>query len=320
MHLIADIGGTNARFALCSSEAPITSIHSIGVMPSARHPSITLAIRHYLEDYGRPHIKRAVIAIANPIVGDQVKMTNASWTFSIEETRQALGLEALHVINDFTALALSLPHLPAAELAQVGGAAPLPGLPLGLIGPGTGLGVSGLIPVPGSGWLPLSGEGGHVSFAPVDERENMLWQAAKKQFGHVSAERLASGAGLVFIYECLCREHGVAPQAFRPAQVSQRGLSGEDPLCRAALDTFCAILGTVASNLAVTLGARGGMYLGGGIVPKLGDYFITSPFRQRFEDKGRFSDYLAAIPVFIISSLYPGLLGAAAYLSGKINE
>jgi glucokinase len=308
--LVADIGGTRTRFALCTGAG---MVERISVAATADFPSIEHAIRHYLHEQGDPAVAGAVIGIANPIVGDHVHMTNFSWSFSISRTRDTLGLGFLHVINDFTALALSVPALQAHELQQVGGNEGVAQTPIGLIGPGTGLGVSALIPVGDRRWVPLSAEGGHVSFAPGNEREQMLWTRAHRQHGHVSMERLLSGAGLQFIYGALCQEQGITPRAYTPIDITANALAGKDGLCTQALDTFCAILGTAASDLAVTLGARGGIYIGGGIVPKLGDYFVQSPFRQRFEDKGRFSPYLAAIPVFVITSPYPALLGAAAY-------
>lgn len=316
-HLIADIGGTHARFALCTS---VHSIEKIRVTAVADFPTIEQAISHYLHSVGDPAVVHAVIGIANPVLGDHIKMTNFPWEFSIEATRKALGFKKLHVINDFTALALSLPHLPQSELRPIGGGQAVPGTPLGLLGPGTGLGVSALIPDTKGTWTPLAAEGGHVSFAPCDEREQLLWRQAHQEFGHVSMERLVSGSGLQFIYRSLCGLAGEVAHDYSPADISQRAIANSCMHCRDALDTFCAILGTAASNLAVTLGARGGIYIGGGIIPKLGGYFATSPFRSRFNDKGRFSDYLAAIPVFVITNENPALLGAAAHLDAYPDE
>ncbi len=317
LHLIADIGGTHARFALCTS---VRTIEKISVLAVADFPAIEQAIAHYLHSVGDPAVKHAVIGIANPVLGDHIKMTNFPWEFSIEAVRLACGFEKLHVINDFTALALALPHLPQDELLPVGGGRAAPDAPLGVIGPGTGLGMSALIPTAKGPWLPLAGEGGHVSFAPSDERELMLWQEASKKLGHVSVERMVSGAGLQFIYRILSRQGGAVAHDYSPADISDRAIANSCPYCRQALDTFCAILGTAAGNLALTLGARGGIYIGGGIIPQLGDYFSASPFRARFDDKGRFANYLAAIPVFVITSENPALLGAAAHLDTYFDE
>lgn len=314
--LVADIGGTNARFAL---ETAPGVLEDIDVLPCASYPTLESAMRAYLARVSTQAVSHAAIGIANPITGDWVQMTNHHWAFSIEATRQALELKSLVVINDFTALALSLPNLPKEDLMQVGGGEPVPGSPLALIGPGTGLGVSALIPHP-KGYTPLAGEGGHASFAPFDEREAAIWRYARDHYGHVSSERLLSGPGLVLTYKALAELAGEEVEDLSAADVTERGLSGNCHRCREALDAFCAMLGTASANLALTLGARGGVYLGGGIVPRLNDYFKTSPFRARFEDKGRFAGYLAAIPVYVIESRYPALIGASAALSAHLEQ
>jgi len=235
--------------------------------------------------------------------------------------QQQLGLTELQVINDFTALALSLPTLTSAELNQIGGGHADPDLPIALLGAGTGLGVSGLIPahLPGqpARWIPLQGEGGHVSFSPFNHKEDEILRLLRETFGHVSAERLLSGPGLVNLYRALARLNNQTDQGLTAAEISQRGVAGDCVLCREAIDTFCGMLGTAAANLAITLGARGGLYIGGGIVPKLGDYFAVSPFRSRFEQKGRFSNYLAAVPCFVITAANPALRGTAAALKAR---
>ncbi len=311
LNLVADIGGTRARFGLCTS---MNDIQRVSIMEVKDFARIDLAIQHYLNLHGNPDVGRAVIGIANPIMGDQVQMTNSPWHFSIEETRQQFGFQSLRLINDFTALAMAVPFLSERDLRAVGTGQAEPGTPLGLVGPGTGLGVSGLIPTRAGKWHALAAEGGHVSFAACDSGEQSLWEDARRQFGHVSMERLVSGRGLQFIYQHLSRAAGAPAQNYTPADITGHAIADTNPHCRHALDMFCAILGTAASNLALTLGARGGIYLGGGIVPRLGSYFDQSPFRTRFNDKGRFSDYLAAIPVFVITSDNPALLGAAALL------
>lgn len=314
--LVADIGGTNARFAL---ETAHQVFERTEVLPCNDYNTIVDAVKEYLNRVGNPAIRYASVAIANPIVGDWVQMTNHHWAFSIETTRQALHLEELLFINDFTAQALAITQAKPEELVQVGGLQPIDKAPKGVIGPGTGLGVSGLIHSP-AGWVALAGEGGHTSFPPFDDAEIMIWQYAKKKFGHVSAERFLSGAGLVLIYDALAEREGVKRQKLSPAEISERALSGNSPLCRLTLDIFCAMLGTVASNLALTLGARGGVYLCGGIIPRFIDYFKASPFRSRFENKGRFDAYLAAIPVYIVLSQYPGITGAAVALDNHLGE
>jgi len=305
--LIADVGGTNARFARLSNTM---TPQDERILPGADYPDIVAAIEAYLAPLDGPRPHEAAIAIANPVTGDWVKMTNHSWAFSIETVRQQLGLTRLQVVNDFTALALSVPRLSDAELHFVGGGQAVPHGPIGVIGPGTGLGVSGLI-YSSERWLPLQGEGGHVSISPGNPREAAILAQAWQRFGHVSAERFISGMGLQNIYYALSVLEGCTPQALSPAEISERGQRDTDPICAETLAIFCALLGSVAGNLALTLGATGGVYIGGGIVPRLGAYFNTSPFRRRFEDKGRLSAYLAAIPTAVIQAKNPAFIGLA---------
>jgi len=199
-------------------------------------------------------------------------------------------------------------------LRQVGGTQPVAGAAIALIGPGTGLGVSGLFPSRDGSWLPIAGEGGHVTMCASNAREAQIIDTCRLEYPHVSAERLISGMGLTNLYTAIAKLAAAAPQALTPAEVTQRALAGSDPLCAEALQTFCAMLGSVSGNLALTLGAGGGLYVGGGIVPKLGDYFHRSPFRERFEAKGRFAGYLSPIPAYVIHAQNPALLGAAIAL------
>ncbi|MDO5058622.1 MAG: glucokinase [Neisseria sp.] len=314
--LIADVGGTNARFAL---ETAPQVFEQIDVLPTKDFATIVDAAKEYLRRAGNPQVNYAAIAIANPITGDWVQMTNHHWAFSIEEARRALGLQRLLLLNDFTAQALAIVQVPADELVQIGGGEPLAAMPKAVIGPGTGLGVSGLIPNAQGGYTALAGEGGHVSFSPFDEEEAEVWRFAKEKFGHVSAERFLSGAGLVLIYQALASRESEPQPELSPADITERALDGSSPLCRRVLDMFCAMLGTEAANLALTLGARGGVYLVGGILPRFTEYFKTSPFRSRFESKGRFNGYLAPIPVYIVLSAYPGISGAAVGLADDLN-
>jgi glucokinase len=314
--LLADIGGTNARFAL---ERGPGRIEDSATLACADYASLVDAVRAYLA--GRPgqQVRHAAIAIATAVDGDFVKMTNHCWAFSISETREALGLDTLLVLNDFAALAMSVPGLPAAELAPVGGGQPLPGAVIGLVGAGTGLGVAGLIPTQGR-WTVLQSEGGHVAFSPSDEREQAILSYCWSRWPHVSAERLVSGPGLSLIHEALAARAGVHAGALEPAQVVERALAGSDLLCVEALEAFCGMLGTMAANVAVTLCARGGIYIGGGVVPRLGEWFARSPFRARFENKGRYSSYTAQIPCYVIHSPYPALAGAAAMLDQHLAD
>lgn len=311
--LVGDIGGTNARFAWVSHEgAPLTDMAAYAVAGS---PGLEAAMTRYLADHGKPPPAWCAIGIANPVVSDHVQMTNHHWSFSIAEVKRRLGLGRFLVINDFTALALSLPALSGDDLVQVGRGAPVAGAPLGLVGPGTGLGVSGLLPaVAGRGCVPVNGEGGHATLAAMDEREEAVLAAMRARFGHVSAERAISGQGLVNLHRAVCEVDGTAWAELQPADITARALGGSDAQCVAALDLFCSFLGNVAGNVALMLGARGGVYVGGGIVPRLGAAFLQSRFRARFEDKGRFRGFLQAIPTYVVMARAPALIGAARAL------
>jgi glucokinase len=312
--LVGDIGGTNARFAW--KAGPGAALADVATYPCADHPSLQNAMQHYLAEHAKPAPRWCAIGIANPVVGDQVQMTNHHWSFSISQVKAALGFERFLVLNDFTALALSLPAMLPSDLRQVGGGAAVADAPLGLIGPGTGLGVSGLLPArSGRGAIPVNGEGGHVTLAATDALEESVVRLLRRQFGHASAERALSGPGLMNLYGVLCEIDGVPAKPLVAADITTLALSGQDSQCNAAVDVFFRLLGTVAGNLALSLGTRGGMYIGGGIVPRLGDRIAQSNFRQRFDDKGRFRDYLTQIPVFVVhASTSPALLGAAQAL------
>jgi glucokinase len=308
--LLADIGGTNARFALYEQG----QYRDEQVFACADYPTLVDAIEHYLQQVGaqrgarRP--REGAFAIAGPVTGDLIRMTNHVWEFSASQTRQRLSFSRLIFMNDFTALAMAVRHLPSNELEAVGQGRPQADAPIAVLGPGTGLGVSGLIPA-GDHWIPLQGEGGHVTLAVMNEREIAVFKQLHQRFSHVSAERVLSGAGLVSLYEALCAIDAAVPDALTPADITRRAHEGSCRTCMETVSMFCALLGTFAGNLALTLGALGGVYLGGGIVPRLGRLFTGSPFRDRFEDKGRYADYLARIPTYIIRAPLPALVGLA---------
>jgi glucokinase len=310
--LLGDVGGTNARFAWqASASAPLSHIQ---VLSCSQYLGITEAIEAYLTGNGLTSPVAAGIGIANPITGDQVVMTNHHWSFSIQQLQQQLSLNRLQVINDFTALALALPCLTTEQKVQIGGKEPIQNAPVALLGAGTGLGVSGLMPL-GQHVLPISGEGGHVTLAAQNAKEFAVIERIGQKYGHVSAERVLSGQGLVDLYWALGQNTGLPAQAVQASEITQWALHDKDPLSLACLDMFAGFLGSVAGDLALTLGARGGVYIGGGIVPRLLGWFEHSPFRQRFEAKGRFATYLQDIPVWVIQAHEsPALLGAARAL------
>ncbi len=322
--LLADIGGTYARFVL---ETAAGAFEHAASLRCEEHADFHAAVSAYLQ--GLPPalasgIEHAAIAIANPVEGDEVRMTNYHWQFSSEQMRQRLGLLTLVVVNDFTALAMALPRLAPTQRRQVGGGQARQHSVVGVLGAGSGLGVSGLIPLgdtSSAGYVALGTEGGHTSFSPRNEAEITILRYGLTQFSHVSFERLLSGPGLALIYRALSAAAG-SPRAasdLAAPEITRRALAGEDPVCQAALDAFCAVLGTAAANLAVTLGAFGGIYIGGGIVSRLGDYFDRSPFRARFEDKGRFSAYLQGIPTYVVTAEQATFVGVSAILAEQLR-
>ncbi|MFP5391305.1 MAG: glucokinase [Gammaproteobacteria bacterium] len=313
--LLADIGATHARFAL---ETAPGVVRSVRVLRCDDYSGILPLLRDYLSEHQDVKLNHAAFALANPINGDFIRMTNRDWEFSTDEVRRALGLTTLLIVNDFTALAMSLPNLPAGDLVQVGGGKPAANAVIGVLGPGTGLGCSGVIPTV-DGFITLGSEGGHTNFAPADEREFAILQYAWREWSHVSNERLISGPGMEIIYRALALRNGVEVQALTSPAIIDGALQRQDPLCLEVLECFCGMLGGAAANLAVTLGSFGGIFIGGGIVPRLGEWFATSPFRKRFEAKGRFTSYLAEIPTFVIMTPNPAFHGVASILSEHLR-
>ncbi len=314
--LIAEIDGEFARFALESSRHQF--VHK-SALRCADQLDFQSAVATYLSTIQGPKPKHAAIAIANPVDGDAVRMTNYHWQFSIEAVRQGLALDTLLVVNDFTALAMAVPGLSGAQRRQIGSGAPRVGSVMGVIGAGTGLGVSGLIPA-SEGWVALGAEGGHASFAPRDAREVRILQHAWSRHSHVSFERLISASGIELMFEALALGAPQAGQALSANDIITRALANACQVCQEVIDVFCALLGTAAGNLAVTLGAKGGIYVGGSIAPRLGARLDHSRFRERFEDKGRFTDYLHSIPTFVITASDASFDGAATVLDSQLRE
>jgi glucokinase len=305
--LVADVGGTHARFGRV--EDPARGVEQVRQFPVAATAGLAEALRRYLSDLpaaARP--RRAAIAVATAVRGDRVEFTNSAWAFSVAELQSTLGLDSLQVLNDFEALALSLPRLSPAQW-RAHGAPPMAAGTLAVIGPGTGLGV-GAVTRTEAGWVGLPGEGGHATLAPTDDVESEILRHARGRHAHVSAERLLSGIGLPLLHEAVALAEGRgAPQTVTARQLVEAALAG-DAGCGRTLDHFCALLGGFAGDVALTLGA-GAVFIGGGIVPRLGERFFASRFRERFEAKGRFQPYLAAIPTALITDTLAALGGAA---------
>jgi glucokinase len=313
--LVGDVGGTNARLALCYLETgEISCCQSYSGLD---YPSLESVVRIYLDEQSLS-VEQACIAIACPIDGDQVSMTNHSWAFSIKKMQKNLDLKQLTIINDFTAISMAIPVLGPDHKVQLGGGIAQPNKPISVCGAGTGLGVAHLVQS-GDRWLSLAGEGGHVDMASCTEQEDALIQQLRHELGHVSAERLLSGPGLVNIYKGLVISDHRVPERLTPKQVSDRALSGECHDCHRALSLFCVLMGRFAGNLALNLGTFGGVYIAGGLVPRFLEFFKASGFRLAFADKGRFKEHLEAIPVYVITHSQPGLLGAGAYLRQSLG-
>lgn len=311
--LIADIGGTHARFALVRDGQPPADVM---VLRCGDYPGPAEAARAYLTVVGvdvRP--SRAAFAVASPVLDDHVAFTNSHWDFSISSVHEALGVERFDVINDFTAVALSMPHLTANDLLKIGGGEAVAEAPVAVLGPGTGLGVSALVPTPDGRRIPLSTEGGHITMAAADDTEAALISWLRARYGHISAERVLSGPGLVNLYEASVGLKGRQKVYTTPEVITQRALENSCPYCREALGHFFAMLGTVAGNLALTMGARGGVYLAGGILPRMPEALADSAFRARFEAKGRFQPYLEAIPTWLVVHTQPAFAGLAALVT-----
>ncbi|MGY0651937.1 glucokinase [Luteimonas sp. A537] len=312
--LVADIGGTNARFALCDPAAAVPRLLQPQRLRNAGFASLQHAAEHYLAQVGlRP--RRAAIALACPVDGDEMRLTNRAWSFNRHELRESLGLRELRLVNDFGAIARAVPVLAAGQRAFLHGPVdpPLRG-PVSVLGPGTGFGVSLLVERAGGGWQVVETEGGHVGFAPLDEEERALADRATARHGRASWERLLSGAGLSAIDAVLRERAGGPPGPPRePAQVVAAALDGHDAAARRALARFCAILGSVAGDVALLHGART-VVIAGGIVPRFLPFLRSSAFRERFLAKGRFAAWLEPVSVQVVTHPDPGLLGAAVAL------
>ncbi|QAU45669.1 glucokinase [Bradyrhizobium guangzhouense] len=294
--LLADVGGTNARFALLADGklGPITHF-AVG-----DYASFLDALAVYLGASARAEKPaHAILAASGAVQNGRCALTNNSWIVDAEELRGAHGFSTVRLINDFEAVAWALPRLGPSSLLQLGGRLGVSGAPLAAIGPGTGLGMAVSIPH-SDGQIVLSSEGGHATLAGGSLREDAVIEHLRQRFGHVSAERVLSGAGLENLYGVLASIDGVTPPNRRAADITRAGIEGTCPSSRAAIDMFCAMLGSVAGNLALAVNARGGIFIGGGILRHMRDHLVASKFRQRFEEKGRLRKFLEPIPAYLI--------------------
>jgi glucokinase len=293
--LLADIGATNARFALLRKGQGIGPVRTLAV---ADHPQFTDAVTAFLADQRAP-LGGAILAVAGPVEGERAVMTNCPWIVDAAELRRVLGVSAVRVINDFEATALSLPALQPAHVAALGGGRAVAGAPMVVLGPGTGLGLACHVPRDGAPVV-IATEGGHATLPASSAREDAVIEWLRRRFGHVSAERALSGHGLENLYRALAALDGASVPERDATAITQAGVAGTCPVSRAALDMFCALLGTFAGNAALSFGARGGVFIAGGIAPRIIDHLAKSELRARFDAKGRFRAYMEAIPVSVI--------------------
>ncbi len=310
--LLGDIGATNARFSLLSN-GNLSAVSSFEV---AKFEQFTDTLAIFIKERCRQtQIHQTLLAIAGPVKGERVALTNSSWVIDIRELQTVFGLQ-VRIINDFEAVALSLPSLTSTDLATVGGGKSELAAPMAVLGPRTGLGVACLVDR-SDRRVVIASEGGHATVAPTCEQEDRIVHHLRKQFGHVSAERVISGSGLENIYQAMAALEGLEFPPRNAAEITKNALSGECQLARRSLQAFCAFLGSFAGNVALTFGARGGVYIAGGVSPRILDFLIRSEFRKRFEAKGRFQGYLEAIPSYVITHPAAALVGLKSLVESR---
>lgn len=309
--LVGDIGGTNARFALWEND----QLHSVSVLATADYACPEDAILVYLAGLNLAvgDVGSVCLSVAGPVSGDEFRFTNNHWRLSRSDFCMTLHVENLLLINDFSAMALGMTRLQPEDMLQVCAGIAEPARPAVVIGPGTGLGVGTLLNLGEGSWMALPGEGGHVDLPLSNSREVQLWQHIYNEIGHVSAESILSGSGLPRVYRAICAVDGHTPELDSDRAITAAAMVG-DPVALQVLEQFSCWLGRVAGNNALTLGARGGVYIVGGVIPRFADIFLASGFAQSFADKGCMSDYLKGIPVWLVTAPYPGLVGAGVAL------
>jgi glucokinase len=313
--LTADIGGTNARYALIDRDRGKSGyrVSQARTLASADYDSIEQSLDAYLSGIEGRRPTRACLAVAGPVGGDRIRLTNLRWEFSVSQLARLFGFEDCRMVNDFSAFLAGVSELEPSQLHAIKPGVARPGSIIAAVGPGTGLGIASM--TPGKACLcPIESEGGHVTFAPGNELELEIARILMSRFGRVSMEQVLSGPGLVNLYESLCVISGGKPAARTPEQITAMGLSREDPNCEETLRIFCGILGNFAGDVALMTGARGGVYIGGGVVRKFESVLTSGEFVRRFCDKGAMSAYVSEIPVYAVNSELTALLGAAVLL------
>ncbi len=313
-YIVADIGGTNARFALITGKSGDQyTVEHIKILSGSNYDSFSAVLRAYIDSLQGIKPKSACVAIAGPIGGDQVKMTNLDWSFSKKQIQADFDLQAFDAINDFAAVAIATSRLTTYDLIEIKSGTVNEIANKAIIGPGTGLGVAGLAYTAGH-WLPIPSEGGHVNLPPATDFECEILRAGIKRFGHVSAEVFISGPGLVNLYQSISDVKGETPEKLTPKNITDAAIDSSNETCVDTLESFCCFLGTVAGNLVLTYGGLGGVYLAGGILPRFVDFVRNSGFNERFSNKGIMSPYVENVPVNLIGYDQIAFLGAAAWL------
>ncbi len=311
--LVSDIGGTNARFSIVTGrDAQGYQMSQTRDLVTGDYETFELCVGAYLETVEGQVPKRACIAVAGPVAGDEIRFTNVNWVFSVEASRKSLGFDSLLMLNDFAALACSVPHLGEGDTLEILAGEAHANAPKAIVGPGTGLGVAALVHS-ADRWIPVPGEGGHVAYAAQTPREHQLAERLQSN-GYLCAQHLISGLGLVTLYNTLAEIDGCSDRVTDGGEVSVRAFENDEALALEAMNIFCDGIGTLVGNSVVTYVAKGGVYLGGGILPRMIDFFRQSGFERRMKERGALTGFMDSVPVHLIVHKHPALIGAAAWL------
>jgi glucokinase len=320
-YIVADIGGTNARFGLVTSVNPGLQgfvVENLQTFASAEFDNIKHCVEHYQATLGSDKVIGACLAVAGPVAGDNIKLTNLNWNFCVSDTQRQLGLSRLQIINDFAAYAYAIQYLNKDLLRNINEGVAIADSPVAVVGPGTGFGVAALVKQNGRTNI-LASEGGHMSLAANTPLQAAIKEQLSRKYSLVSIERVFSGPGLRHLYHALAAVEGAKARELRTSEISQHALDGSDEMCQRTLSLFCSWLGSVTGDLALALGARGGVFLGGGILPRIADFLLASEFQESFKAKDQMSHYLQDIPVKLVIEGNSALLGAAAWFEDNSN-
>lgn len=320
--VLSDVGGTNVRFTVLNGDV----LGPIDHMKVGEYQQFADALGTFMaRQADAAAISRALFGVAGVVENGRCALTNNQWIVDADDLRARFGFSEILIVNDFEALAWSLPHFAGKDLRMIGGRQPKARGPMVVLGPGTGLGVAAYLPGKHGGFV-LSSEAGHGTLPSASSREDAIIEKLRQRFGHVSAERALSGPGLENLYHAISSLDSCEVHKRSAAEITQAAVVGSCVISRAAVDTFCSLLGVVAGNLALNFCARGGVFIAGGIVPHLSDYLLNSEFRSRFDARGRMTEYLMTIPVFVILHDDPTFVGLRwlvtqrAYLNAKRHQ